>query len=73
MSVIVVITFLCICLVLPCLTGGDLRQTWIDLCQKISVDPRELTNKKLDALLELILAASSMDAEVRFMYTRMVD
>ncbi|KAK2463021.1 hypothetical protein APHAL10511_004676 [Amanita phalloides] len=43
------------------LVCGDLRQTWIDLCQKAGVDTRELTNKRLDELLKLILAASSVD------------
>lgn len=42
-------------------TGGSLRQTWIDLCQKASVDPRQLTNKRLDDMLKLVLAASAMD------------
>ena len=41
-------------------TGGSLRQTWIDLCQKASIDPREFTNKKLDDVLKLVLAASTM-------------
>lgn len=49
-----------------CFTGGALRQTWIDLCQKASVDPRELTNKRLDDVLKLVLAASTMDASLFF-------
>ncbi|KIL54351.1 hypothetical protein M378DRAFT_174298 [Amanita muscaria Koide BX008] len=43
--------------------GGNFRQAWIDLCQKAGVDPRELLNKRLDTLLELILAASTMDSK----------
>ncbi|PFH47401.1 hypothetical protein AMATHDRAFT_152123 [Amanita thiersii Skay4041] len=45
---------------------GELRQTWIDLCQKAGCDPLELTKKRLDALLERILAASTADPKSEF-------
>jgi hypothetical protein len=51
--------------------GGDLRQTWIDLCREAAVDPPELIDKKLDGLLKLILAASNMEVTVsRMLYEK---
>ncbi|KAF8911690.1 armadillo-type protein [Gymnopilus junonius] len=41
----------------PLICGPD-RQTWIDLCQKASVDPKEVVDEHLHTLLKLILEAS---------------
>ncbi|KAF8627766.1 hypothetical protein AX17_006131 [Amanita inopinata Kibby_2008] len=45
---------------------GDLRQTWIDLCQKAGTDPRRLVGRKLETLLKLILSASTIDSKNGF-------
>ncbi|KAF9266994.1 ARM repeat-containing protein [Marasmius fiardii PR-910] len=45
---------------------GRSRQTWIDICQKASCDPRDLVERKLDKLMELILESSSPDAPAGF-------
>ncbi|KAF5363220.1 hypothetical protein D9758_008404 [Tetrapyrgos nigripes] len=35
------------------------KQTWIDVCQRASTDPRELIGRNLDKILELVVEASS--------------
>ncbi|KAG7093730.1 hypothetical protein E1B28_007382 [Marasmius oreades] len=45
---------------------GDSRQTWIDISQKASCDPRELVERNLDKLIQLILDSSSPDAPAGF-------
>ncbi len=42
------------------------------MCQKAGADPRELTNKKLDAALKLIVAASTMDMQASFVLNEVV-
>ena len=44
--------------------GGSDRQTWIDLCQKASLDPYELINKYLDKLFHLALDAARSESKV---------
>ena len=44
--------------------GGPDRQTWIDLCQKASLDPYELINKYLDKLFNLVLDAAYAESKV---------
>ena len=44
--------------------GGSDRQTWIDLCQKASLDPYELINKYLDTLFDLVLDAACSESKV---------
>ncbi|TFK68469.1 ARM repeat-containing protein, partial [Pluteus cervinus] len=48
------------------LVAGSPRQTWIDLAQKAGIDPRELVNRHLDRLFELILEASTTEAKTGF-------
>ena len=45
-------------------TGGPDRQTWIDLCQKASLDPHGLINKYFDKLFELVLHAACSVSKV---------
>ncbi|KAF8161530.1 armadillo-type protein [Crassisporium funariophilum] len=47
------------------LCGSD-RQTWIDLCQKASLDPYELINKHLDKLFNLVLNATLTESKHGF-------
>lgn len=52
---------------IPCpnfFTGGSDRHTWIDLCQKAEVDPREVIEKHLDRLIALVLEASLAKTKV---------
>lgn len=42
------------------------------MCQKAGADPRELTNKRLDTTLKLILAASTMDVQASFVSNEVV-
>jgi Generalcontrol nonderepressible 1 (Gcn1) N-terminal len=44
--------------------GGPDRQTWIDLCQKASLDPYELINKYLDKLFNLVLDGAYAESKV---------
>jgi len=46
--------------------GGSDRQTWIDVCQKATVDPRAVVDKHLDRLLKLVLDASAAKSQVPF-------
>ncbi|KAJ6581434.1 armadillo-type protein [Mycena capillaripes] len=39
------------------------RQTWIDLCQKAEKDPREVVVRRLDRIVELILAGAAEDSK----------
>ncbi|CAA7260345.1 unnamed protein product [Cyclocybe aegerita] len=48
---------------------GPDRQTWIDVCQKAGADPREVVNKNLDRLFELVLEASAMESKDGFANT----
>ncbi|KDR69874.1 hypothetical protein GALMADRAFT_913484 [Galerina marginata CBS 339.88] len=48
------------------LISGPDRQTWIDLCQKAGVDPREIVDKHLDKLLKLILDATVTPSQFGF-------
>jgi len=47
--------------------GGSDRQTWIDMCQKAAVDPREIVDKYLDRLLKLVLDANVAKSQVPFL------
>ncbi|KAF8883249.1 armadillo-type protein [Infundibulicybe gibba] len=49
----------------PAVCAGS-RQTWIDICQKAKVDPRDLAERNADKLLKLILDASVMDPAYGF-------
>lgn len=44
--------------------GGPDRQTWIDLCQKASLDPYGLINKYFDKLFDLVLDAACSESKV---------
>jgi hypothetical protein len=44
--------------------GGPDRQTWIDLCQKASLDPYWLINKYFDKLFDLVLDAACSESKV---------
>ena len=48
--------------------GGSNRQTWIELCQKTSLDPYELINKHLDELISLVLNAACSESKVSLRY-----
>ncbi|KAJ7066647.1 armadillo-type protein [Mycena amicta] len=37
------------------------RQTWIDICQKAGVDPRDVVARRVDRIISLILAAAAED------------
>ncbi|KAJ6607520.1 armadillo-type protein [Mycena sp. CBHHK59/15] len=37
------------------------RQTWIDLCQRAGVDPREVVSRRLGRIIELVLAGTKQD------------
>ncbi|KAJ7504446.1 armadillo-type protein [Mycena galericulata] len=39
------------------------RQTWIDVCQRAGADPREVVERRLDRIVELILAGTGEDAK----------
>ncbi|KAJ6493600.1 armadillo-type protein [Mycena vitilis] len=39
------------------------RQTWIDVCQKAEKDPREVVVRRLDRVIELILAGAAGDSK----------
>lgn len=45
--------------------GSSSRQTWIELCQKARMDPRDIVDQNLDKLFKICLAASASDAKVR--------
>lgn len=45
--------------------GGSDRQTWIDICQRLSADPHELINKNLNKIVNVILDASLLTTKVR--------
>lgn len=40
-------------------TGGQSRQTWIELCQKGRADPHDLVGRNVDKLFKLVLEAST--------------
>jgi len=44
--------------------AGQTRQTWIDICHKAAIDPKELIEKHIDKLLQLVLHSTTMDAKV---------
>jgi hypothetical protein len=44
--------------------GGPDRQTWIDLCQRASLDPYGLINKYFDKLFGLVLDAACSESKV---------
>ncbi|RXW23690.1 hypothetical protein EST38_g2167 [Candolleomyces aberdarensis] len=48
------------------LTCAPSRQTWIDLCQKASLDPLDLVVKHLGNLVELIVSGTKADPKSRF-------
>ncbi|KAG6815998.1 hypothetical protein H0H93_008704 [Arthromyces matolae] len=49
------------------LISKDPRQTWIDLCQRSSIDPHELVTRNLDKLFQLILnGPTAADAKFGF-------
>ncbi|KAJ3807969.1 armadillo-type protein [Lentinula aff. lateritia] len=48
------------------LVRGSSHQTWIDLCQKANIDPREVIEKHLARLLKLVLDASLSDPKSGF-------
>ncbi|KAJ7720581.1 armadillo-type protein [Mycena maculata] len=39
------------------------RQTWIDVCQRAGADPGEVVERRLDRIVELILAGTAEDAK----------
>ncbi|KAJ7224326.1 armadillo-type protein [Mycena pura] len=39
------------------------RQTWIDICQKGGADPREVVVRRLDRLLDLVMAGAAEDSK----------
>ncbi|KAJ7606190.1 armadillo-type protein [Mycena polygramma] len=39
------------------------RQTWIDVCQKAEKDPREVVVRRLDRIMELVLAGAAGDSK----------
>jgi len=45
-------------------SAGPTRQTWIDMCHKAAIDPKELIEKHIDKLLRLVLHSTTMDAKV---------
>ena len=45
-------------------SAGPTRQTWIDICQKAAINPKELIEKHIDKLLQLVLHSTTMDAKV---------
>ncbi|KAF5354845.1 hypothetical protein D9756_005584 [Leucocoprinus leucothites] len=49
------------------LVSGPLRQTWIDICQKAKVDPKELIEKHVDQLLRVVLESATVDAKFGFL------
>jgi len=51
--------------------GGSDRQTWIDVCQKATVDPGAIVDKHLDRLLKLVLDASAAKSQVSFISSSM--
>lgn len=40
------------------------RQTWIDTCQRIGADPREVVERRLDRIVQLILKGAAEDSKV---------
>jgi len=46
-------------------SAGPTRQTWIDICQKAAIDPKELIEKHIDKLLQLVLHSTTMDADAK--------
>jgi len=53
-----------------CFAGGPDRQTWIDLCQKASLDPYGLINKYFDKLFDLVLDAALFKIEGMFFFEK---
>ncbi|KAJ3745026.1 armadillo-type protein [Lentinula detonsa] len=51
----------CVIVANHALVCGSSHQTWIDLCQKAGTDPKEVVEKHLDRLLQLVLDASLSD------------
>lgn len=52
------------CTFLTYFSGGPSRQTWIDLCQKASLDPLNLIVKHLGKLVDLIVSGTNADPKV---------
>jgi len=44
--------------------AGPTRQTWIDICQKAAIDPKELIEKHIDKLLQLALQSATGSVKV---------
>ncbi|KAJ4478479.1 armadillo-type protein [Lentinula aciculospora] len=56
----------CVIVAHHALVSGSSRQTWTDLCQKAGTDPREVVEKHLNRLLELVLDASLSESKSGF-------
>ena len=42
---------------LNCVAAGNIRQVWVELCQKARVDPHELVSSHTDAILDKVFSA----------------